>query len=178
MANTDDVRISKEGNALKYYEPLKLDSTHKTIVALRATGLKPGEIANIVGLSGARVSVILNHPDAQPLLAQLTTDHINNVVSDVDEMIKGSAGEAYLKVVDLMRNSGSEKIQMDCAMDLLDRAGFTAKTQQAPPQPQFGDQGAAKIVQALKDSKREITVPREATGKDLTVDAELDFETV
>lgn len=167
-----EMKVSKEGSVLKYWEPLELNPRHKNMIALKATGLSNNEIAQILGANAAHVSQIINHPDAKPLLAQLTTDHINSIVSDVGQAIQGSAMEMYEIVLNLARNAKKEEVRRDCAMDLLDRAGFTAKTVNAPPAVQFGAEGAEQLIRALRESKADVVLPREATGSALTVDAE------
>ncbi len=120
-------KVSEEGTALKYWEPLVLSPKHKTVLALIATGLTNQEIAETVDLGRERVSTIRNHPDAQGLLAKLTSDHINSLTEDVGQCISAAAKEAFLVNMELMRESKSDIVRQRSAFDILDRAGFKPK---------------------------------------------------
>lgn len=156
---------SKMGSTITMNMPEKLGPQHMTVLALVATGLKNKEIATIVGCTKEHVSSIRRHPDALPLLMQLTADHVAGVVEDVGEMIKASAGEAFLKVQDLMRNAKREEVQRDCAFDLLDRAGFGKSVVAAPPAVNFGEDGARRIIEAMHDTRRELKDLKEVGGE-------------
>ncbi len=120
-------KVSAEGSALRYWEPLELSPRHKTIIALAATGLTNIEIAETMGCSEVHVSIVRNHPDTEPILAKLSADHIINITEDVGQCISAAAKEAFLVNMDLMRNSASDIVKQRSAFDILDRAGFKPK---------------------------------------------------
>jgi DNA-binding CsgD family transcriptional regulator len=131
--------------------PLTLTPRHKTIIALASTGLSRNEIVEIIGCSPPTVTNVLKHPDAQKLLAQLTSDHVAAVTEDVGQCISGSAKEAFLKIQDLMRNAKSEVVQQNCAFDIMDRAGFKAR--EIPQQPTVNLGDATEFLQALREAR-------------------------
>ena len=162
---TNETKISHEGSELDYWEPLRLGPRHKTVLALKASGLSGREIASVTGYGEAWVSVIINHPDAQPLLAQLTTDHVAEIATDVRSMIIGAAREAHLKVIDLMRNAKSERVQQLSAFDVLDRAGFKPKEVIQHEKIDLGDKGAQEIADALRETRADFAeLPQLATS--------------
>lgn len=113
-----------EHRDLKPWEPSELSPVHKQICAYRASGFRPGEIAELVDMSPTRVSVILNHPDAKELIAKLATDIAIERASDVRTLLDSAALEAMQKNIQLMRSAKSERVQQISAFDILDRAGY------------------------------------------------------
>ncbi len=56
---------------LKYWEPARLNERHLAMVMMRASGVNQRTIARAFNVTDANVSVVLNHPDAELLLAKL-----------------------------------------------------------------------------------------------------------
>lgn len=110
---------------LKSWEPAFLDERHLQAVFMRATGLKQSVIANLMGWDQSRTSIILNHPDAQYILTKLISYAADEVL-DVQTRIKGYAGEALDKVVDVMRNSQDLRLASANAFEILKMAGHGA----------------------------------------------------
>lgn len=150
MSEQGSERISVMGSQLKSHEPLELSPRHKTILALSAVGLKNKEIAEVLGIQPATVSVVRGHPDAQPILAKLTADHVAAVSNDVRECITGASMEAFLTVQDLMRSAKNETVRMNSAFDIMDRAGFKPKEASPTVNLSLGD-GAGVFLQAMRE---------------------------
>lgn len=56
---------------LKYWEPDRLNERHLTMLMMRASGIKQRDIARIMGVTDANVSVVMNHPDGVYVLTRL-----------------------------------------------------------------------------------------------------------
>ena len=112
---------------LKAWEPKRLSQRHKQCCALKATGLRQKEIAEMTGYSESRVSVILNDPRSVALINQISSKIVENVVEETGEFIKGHTLEAAQIVVELMRSAESEPVRLSAAKDNLDRGGFKPK---------------------------------------------------
>jgi len=57
---------------LKPYEPQTLNERHLAIVMARHAGFKQRQIAQVFGATETNISIIVNHPDAQYILARLS----------------------------------------------------------------------------------------------------------
>ena len=72
---------------LKSWEPQTLNEQHLQMVLFRAGGVRQNRIARHFEVTQSRVSIILNHPDAQTLLDRLGAVHAVEGVADVKERI-------------------------------------------------------------------------------------------
>ena len=71
----------------KTYQPEKWSNFHRYIVLLEVAGKRPGQIADIVGVSNARVSVILNDARADLDRVQLggaIADRMTDITSKLE----------------------------------------------------------------------------------------------
>jgi DNA-binding CsgD family transcriptional regulator len=136
---------------LDYHSPLNLTPRHKTIIALSATGLNRKEVAQIIGCAPATITNVLKHPDAERLLAQLTSDHVVGITEDVSQGISATAKEAFLTIRGLMREAKSEVVRQNCAFDIMDRAGFKAR--EIPQQPPVNLGDGKEFLVALRESR-------------------------
>lgn len=114
------------GRDLKPYEPLKFTPTHINICTLKAAGFKGREIAEMVGLDQARVSIILRHPYGAKLIGAIVPrnsarvlDIRTKMVEYADELLDLTCGLA-LKEQDL------DKVSR-VTFGLLDRTGYGPK---------------------------------------------------
>lgn len=126
------------GKKLKPWEPEKLSVRHKHMVALSAGGLENQEVAEALGVSQSRVSVILNDPRAKKLKRQLADEYVREVAEDTAEVIQSYTREAAEKIADLMRHSTKDGIQLRAAENFLDRGGHPkvkeqVQTEKLPP---------------------------------------------
>jgi transcriptional regulator len=116
--------MGKRGNGeLKYYAPDVFDSRHIQVAKLCAAGMKNSEIAEMMGYTEARVSVIRNDPRAQEIIRE-TRRHITDKIDDVALRLEQLSGEALDKVVDIMRYSADENAAQRSAFSILYRAGY------------------------------------------------------
>lgn len=112
------------GRSLKYWENLKLKPMHIQMLIMKAAGYKNQQIAERMNLTQARVSVIVNHPDAAYFLSHLISYQAENLL-DVKARIQAHAGEALDTALMLMR-TGKDEVREKVAFKLLDRAGYGA----------------------------------------------------
>lgn len=112
----------------KYWQPKRFNSRHKAACVLRANGFTVTEIAEHMGYSIARTSVILNDPRAEVVLED-AEKHFAANLSDVGAKIKALASEALEETADIMRGGleGSVKpaTRLTAALGILDRAGYS-----------------------------------------------------
>ena len=126
--------------------------------ALRAAGMQVQEVAQITGYTPQQVTNVLAHPDADQLVARLTTDIAMRVTNDVAEQIQAATGEAFKKVVHLMRNSDSERIQQVSAFDILDRGGFKPKEIHVNADVQIPAEEAKLLRETIEHMGRDVTI--------------------
>jgi hypothetical protein len=147
-----EMKLSEFGTPIERRHAMHITPLHKTIVALRATGLKPCEIAEVLRVDRVTVTSVCSHPDLQEMLARLTSEHVTSVSQDVSQGIVATSMEAFLKVRGLMRDAKSETVQLNAAFDIMDRAGFKAKDSSPAIHVHLGDKGAM-FAQAVKEYK-------------------------
>lgn len=111
------------GRELLPWEPDRIDERHLQIIMLRSCGMDQGRIAQITGFTEPWVSIILNHPDAQYVLARMVSYSADNVL-DMQTRIQAVAHEAFDTVVDVMRTSRDEKLRSRNAFEILAMAGY------------------------------------------------------
>lgn len=112
------------GRSLKYWENLRLKPVHQQMLLMKAAGYTNKAIAEHMQYDPARVSVIVNHPDAMYLLSHLISYQAEKLL-DVNARIQAHAGEALDTALILMR-TGKEEVRERVAFKLLDRAGYGA----------------------------------------------------
>jgi len=117
--------IKHEG--LKPWEPQEISSRHKYVVALSALGMRGFEIAELIGMSESRVSVLLRDPRLEALKRDLTGEAIRELSRDAGSIIKSHVAEAAETMASLMRGAESENVRRLASADLLDRAGHKPK---------------------------------------------------
>lgn len=110
---------------LKYWENLRLKPRHLQMILMSASGYKNQEIAAQMHMTEARVSVILNHPDARMLLSQLVSYSAENLL-DIRTRISAHAGEALDTVLHVMRNTRDDRVRSNTGFELLKMAGYGA----------------------------------------------------
>lgn len=142
---------------LKPWAPAKFKPQHEQMILLYALGLmKPGELAEKFGMSFSRVSIILNDPRAEEMIARFKADSIRDLQAETKEVIQSAAKEAAQTVVGLMRNAQSERIRQTSAFDILDRAGFQAKDVQIRVTGTIEKDAAEVLREAMRESMQEL----------------------
>ena len=140
---------------LDYYHPKTFSERHKIIVALSALGWKGPAIAKEMDLEATTVSKILGDPRAKVLKEQINNQYIEETLVATQEKIQAHTLAAASKVIDLMQNAESERVQQTSAFDILDRGGFKPKEQSVNTQIKINSNDLSRLVDALKESKKE-----------------------
>lgn len=91
---------------------------------MEAAGFSSSEIAEILGMTAARVSVILNDPRADMDRKEFASGVIERM-QDVQLKIALHADEALDEILDEMRNVEDPRVRQKAAFGILDRAGYT-----------------------------------------------------
>jgi hypothetical protein len=140
---------------LKEWEPDKLNARHIQMIMMRACGMRNNEIAELLDVGEANVSVVLGHPDSQFLLSKILS-YAAETVTDIPTRFKAHAAEALDTALHWMRH-GSEKVASANAFQILDRAGYGAeKKQHLTHELQLPKEQAGQLTRALAQS-RDIT---------------------
>lgn len=124
MLQVLDGTISR-GRSLKYWENLKLNPKHIQMLVMKAAGFTNNYIAAEFEMTAARVSVIVNHPDAQSVLSRLISYQAEELI-DVKSRIRAHSAEALDISLDVMRNARDDGLKLKAAFGLLDRGGYGA----------------------------------------------------
>ena len=147
-----------EGEPEKPWQPLRYKPKQEQVIALHVAGLTNNEICEVLDYSASRVSVLLTDSRAQEVIAQTRGDLLRDMSREVKDVIVSHSLEAIEKVVALMQDADSEKVQQTSAFDILDRAGHRPKEVSLSAKLVIETDDAALITEALK----EISTPPEA----------------
>lgn len=117
-------------------QPEKMSNRIEAIMCMDLTGKGTGEIADALGMSVSRISIIKNSPmyaqeiatRRSALLETFREKQADRLVNGdpVEQALKDAALNAAKKKIDLMENGKSEFVQAAAAGDILDRAGYKA----------------------------------------------------
>lgn len=141
------------GRSLKYWENLRLKPQHIQMIVMKAAGYKNNVIAERFGMTQARVSVILNHPDAVSVLSRLVSFQAENLL-DIKARIQAHAGEALDTVLTAMRTAQEPQVKAKIGFSLLDRAGYGAvQKSETVHRLELPQAEAADLTAALRESQ-------------------------
>lgn len=141
-----------EGAGLREWEPDEFGPQHMQMLAMRAAGMRPGEIAAATGYSVSRVSVILNDPRAKTLISQMTGQMLREFQLSVRETIQSYSGEAIETIATLMRHAESEQVRLGAAKDMADRAGYKPREVITHAHVEIDNEDALRILDAIKEA--------------------------
>lgn len=146
--------MSEPARGLKPWEPNELSPKHEQMVALSAAGLKGKEIAGMLGMSEARVSVILNDPRAKKLRRQLTGSLIRELAVETAEVIQSHTIEAVETLVGIMRHGDSDGVRLRAAENFLDRGGHPKVKEQIQQDklPPLDDEKVELLRRAIQEA--------------------------
>lgn len=113
------------GRPRKYWENLKLKPQHLQMLLMKAAGHSGRKIAEVTGYTEARVSVIVNHPDAGWFLSHLISYQAERLM-DIQARYQAHAGEALDHVLLAMRETQKPEVKAKIGFGILDRAGYGA----------------------------------------------------
>lgn len=132
------------------YQPEKWTSRHRACVALEISGMKPKAIAERLGYTVSRVSIILSDPRAaldRRELAKGITDRL----TDVQMKLQVASHEAVDELIDELRNSADEKVRHKAANSILDRAGYSTIRREVKPAPEIPDELGDRMAEVMEE---------------------------
>lgn len=151
MVSTLDGKLGR-GRSLRYWENLKLKPVHLQMLMAKAAGYSNRAIARQFEYDEARVSVIVNHPDAASVLAHLISYQAENLL-DIKARIQAHAGEALDVVLTAMRTAPEAQQRAAIGFRLLDRAGYSAvQKSETVHKFEMPAENAAALTRALNES--------------------------
>lgn len=141
------------GRSLRYWENLKLNPVHIQMLIMKAAGYKNRAIARQFDYDEARVSVIVNHPDARSVLSRLVSFQAENLL-DIKARIQAHSGEALDTVLVAMRTAEKPIDRANIGFKLLASAGYGA-VQKVDHSVKFEMPAAEahKLTEALNESQ-------------------------
>ena len=150
-------------DSYKSIQPTRETSRTRQILLLELAGKRNSEIADAVGMTESRVSVIRNCPMykqqmvklQKTLSSEVIEKTSDKIVSDpVEAELKGAALEAAQKYKELMRKSKSEFVQKASADAILDRTGYKAHTSKTTVNVEVTEKMASRFEEALNYEPR------------------------
>ncbi len=139
------------GEPEKPWQPKQYKPKQEQVIALHIAGLTNNEICTVLDYSPSRVSVLLTDSRAQEVISQTRGELLRDMSREVKDVIVSHSKEAIDKVVHLMKNADSEKVQQTSAFDILDRAGHKPKEVSLSTKLVVATDDAELIAQALGD---------------------------
>lgn len=126
--NVTSVRRRYKQNVLKSRKLLPGEIPHviDMVLVLKLAGYTKIDMARVIGISRDQVSEILNAPD---VTEKLTLLREKLPVAALD-LLEGYMIEAVQVIVDVMRRTPDDKIALQAAADVLDRAGLPKSSKQ------------------------------------------------
>jgi transcriptional regulator len=113
----------EQAEMFKEWHPKNIRQRHRLVYALHACGWTGNEIAEHVGYSASRVSIILNDPRAQAIIDEFGTG-LGKMVSSVREKLELHSNEAVDEIASLIKGATKENVRLNAAKAILDRAGY------------------------------------------------------
>lgn len=114
------------GRDLKPYEPMKFTPIHINICTLKAAGFRGNEIAQMVGLEAARVSIIIRHPYGVKLVSAIVPRNSARVLDIRTKMVE-YADDLLDETFKLAMEEKDLDKMSKVTFGLLDRAGYAPK---------------------------------------------------
>lgn len=149
----------------KDYHPDTFTHRHRLVVLLKATGLTNKQIAQELGYTENRVSVIVNDPRA-PAVMESHAQEVADSLEDVRLRLKLYAQEALTEVVDEMRYCEDARVRQRAAFGILDRAGYSKIEKKFVASAQVDAEAGSEIAEALRES----SMSDEALEADYTIE--------
>ena len=168
QATTGTMELSRD---LKSWEPNKLNARHIQMIMMKASGLRQGLIAEILGVGEANVSTVVNHPYAQTILNRVLS-YAAEQATDIQARIKAHAPEMLDILVDATRASRKKKPELASknAFELLKMAGYGAvEKKEVVNKIEIPERQVGLLTQAIEESKdvtalSRISIKRESIG--------------
>lgn len=141
-------------------QPQKMTEKIQVIMCMDLAGKQGVDIANELGLTQSRVSIIRNSPlyktqlsvereKLKELYREKQTDKL--ITGDpVESFIKERALDSVKRIYDLVVDGKSEMVSLAAAKDIADRAGYKAFTEKTVTTVEVTEKMADRFERALK----------------------------
>lgn len=138
---------------IKDWSPQHFHTRHQLICKLHACGLRNKEIAQALGLTESRVSIILNDPRAAEYIRQMV-EEVGDKYLDMHASFRALAPKALKVVTAIMDDDEAPAgVRSRNAFELLDRAGYGAVEKHSHT---VGFELSDKQVAQLASARREL----------------------
>ncbi len=141
-------------------QPDKITPKIDVIILMDLAGKGTNDIAEALGMTAGRISVIKNSPlylqernvQKMKLTEAFRDKQTDKLVSGdpVESLLKDHAINAARKKIELMNDSKNEFVQAAAAGDILDRAGYKAHQDKTVVSIEITDKMADRFERALK----------------------------
>lgn len=132
------------------------DAISVNVAVLKIAGYSNIQISRVIGISRGQVAEILLKPFVQSLLVDLRL----NLSDAALDLLQSYTIEAVQAIADVMRTSSDDKVVIQAAGDILDRAGLpkTSRSEKKTEHEEtynFTDDGIVEAIRQLPPEKQE-----------------------
>lgn len=134
--------------------PGEIPHVESMVCVLKLAGYSGRQMSQVIGISRTQVAGILNKPEVQDQLVELRA----RIPEAAITLLQGYMIEAVQAIVDVMRTTTDDKLVIQAASEILDRAGIPKASRQErhninEEKTTFGDEG---IVERLRQASPEV----------------------
>lgn len=149
--------VPQDAQDLKDYHPDTFSHRHRLVVLMSAAGWKNKDIAQHMGFSQSRVSVILNDPRARGVLRE-ESKKVAEGLDDVRRRLEILSREAVDELEDELHEVEDPRVRQRAAFGILDRAGYGKTEKKEVRHGTLDEEDSSQIAQALRESSSGETV--------------------
>jgi hypothetical protein len=115
--------LEAQGELFHAWSPKEIRRRHELVCALHACGWRGKDIAEHVGYSQSRVSIIVNDPRSREIIDSYA-GAFSSIATDVKEKLEFLSIEAVEEVAQVMRSAEKDETRLRAAFGVLDRGGY------------------------------------------------------
>ena len=106
--------------------PAEIPHVEDTVIVLKLAGYTHTQMSKVIGISRGQVGEILKKPEVSERMAELRAALPQAAL----DLLQGYMIEAVQAIVDVMRRTPDDKLILQAAGDILDRAGLSKASRQ------------------------------------------------
>lgn len=127
-----------------------------TVAVLKIAGFSNVQVSRVVGISRGQVAEILDKPEVQEELVSLR----RNLTGAAIDLLQSYTIEAIQALINVLRTTPDDKIVIQAAAEILDRAGIpkvsrSEKSVETEERTTFTDDGIVDALRQLPPDKQE-----------------------
>lgn len=119
-------RYKADLNKSRKLLPAEIPHIEDMVIVLKLAGYSRSQMAKVIGISRGQVKIILENPATSDKLAAIRV----RLPQAALDLLQGYMIEAVQAVVDVMRTTGDDKLILQAAGEILDRAGLPKASRQ------------------------------------------------